>query len=194
MKRRSVAKRSIAASLGILISVTIVYPQKRSDRQDYELIGRVKVVRAVTLSYKFEDGKYSEKESPMSEPMALVFDVDGNLLFRALGMMGLLVGDRYPDYPDRGSRFYDRNGNITEYLSADTVEHSSYKTKYVYDSNGRIVRSQDYDPYKLTGETSFTYNSFDEHGNWTARTRTPETPVNGRSWKTLEFRTIEYYR
>jgi len=66
--------------------------------------------------------------------------------------------------------------------------------KYVYNANERRVRSQNYDPYKLTGEATFTYNSFDEHGNWTARTKTPERPVNEGSWKTLEFRALEYYQ
>jgi len=47
-------RRSFATSLVILISVTIVHAQKRSDRQDYELIGKVKAVRAWTSSYKFE--------------------------------------------------------------------------------------------------------------------------------------------
>jgi len=182
-------RRSFATSLVILISVTNVHSQKRSDRKEYELIGKVKVVRAWTSSYKFVDGHYSEKPDN-SGPMSLVFDLDGNMLFKAVGCIGLMVPEQYPD---RGTKFYDRNGNITGYLSADTIEHSSYKTKYVYDSNDRIVRSQNYDPYKLTGETTFTYNSFDEHGNWTARTKTPETPVNGghgRPWSLEPLNTI----
>ena len=183
-------RRSFATSLVILIGVTIVHAQKRSDRQDYELIGKVKVLRTLTSSYKFVDGHYSE-QAENSGPMVLVFDLDGNLLFKETSCTRLIVPERYTD---RGTKFYDRNGNVTEYLSADTIEHSDYKTKYVYDSNGRIVRSQDYDPYKLTGEASFTYNSFDEHGNWTVRTRTPEPAVSGRSYKTLEFRVIEYYQ
>ncbi len=187
-------KRPVAASMLILISAMLVYPQKQSDKQEYELIGKVKVLRCFTVSYGFAKGTYPEKEGKPSEPMAIVFDLDGNVLFKANGCKGLTMSEPYPAYSYAPRKSYDQNGNITEYLSADTVEHSRSKTKYVRDASGRIVRSQEYDPYKLTDESSYTYHSFDDHGNWTARTITPDNPVNGRSWKTLEMRTIEYYQ
>lgn len=123
--------------------------------------------------------------------MVVVFDLEGNELFKATGCKELIFPDTYQDH---GKNSNDQNGNITEYLSGDTLEHSDYKTRYIYDPKGRKVRSQKYDPYKLISEAIYTYQIFDDRGNWTMRTITPETPVDGGSWKTVEWRIIEYYR
>jgi|ERR1041384_349860 hypothetical protein len=184
----------VSTSALILFSATVAFTQKKSDRQDYELIGKVKVLRSWTISYKFVDGKFSEKESSTSEPVAVVFDRDGNMLFKAIGLKGLMgIGEVYASYSYRPYRLYDQEGNLAEYLSADTLEHSSYRIKYTRDSKGKIVRSEEYDPYKLTSVSVYNYDSLDDRGNWTTRTITPERPVSGRSWKTMEMRNIEYY-
>lgn len=61
-------KKSAAASVLILIGATIVYSQKESDRRDYDLIGKVKVLRSVSNSYLFAAGKYQEQQTTGYEP------------------------------------------------------------------------------------------------------------------------------
>ena len=183
-------KRLAAVSLAIVLNILTVYAQKASDKQGYELIGPVKAVRSITLYFDYSENRYSETPSKASEPTAFVFDSEGVLLFKAVGVAGLIAGSIYPD---NVSKKYDHNGNEIEFLSNDTVGHSNYRLRHIYDSNGRRAETEQYDPYILKGRWIYKYERFDERGNWTARTVTPETPVNGESSKRLEFRNIEYY-
>lgn len=188
----------LASALLILIGATLTTAQKRSDKQIYDLMGPVKVVRETTVYFDYRDGKYSELPSQEPVRAVMVFDREGMLLLseRLDGIVpcGFSRFSSSP-YFDPSKRVYDSSGNLVEYMPADTLEHSSYRLKHFYDSKSRLIETEYYDPYLLRHKLLYTYEGYDEHGNWRARTVTPimSNKNYDRLQKREEYRIITYY-
>lgn len=189
--------RLMASALIILISATLAFAQKRSDKQVHDLVGPVKVVRETTVCFDYKDGQYSEL--PDHEPIKAVkvFDREGMLLFSEVINSVPICGfpRRSKGVGDPAQRIYDPEGNLVEYMPGDSIEHSSYRLKHKYDANGKIIETEYYDPYILRNKWTYTYEEFDERGNWTARTVTPlrgDTTYD-KVCKKEEYRAITYY-
>ena len=173
----------------ILICSNIAVAQKRSDAQELELTGPVKVVRAIHYSFHLIEGKYVESGKNPTR-VTQVFDRKGTKLFEQVD-----VGEPICGYmaPDNSKRTYDQNGTLIEYLPNDTIEHSGYRLRHIYDSIGRRVETEEYDPYKLLDKWAYKYEAFDERGNWIGRRITRTNAVNGRFARTIVVRSIDYY-
>lgn len=186
----------MASALLILIGATLTTAEKRPDKQTYDLMGPIKVVRETIVYYDYRDGKYSELPSQEPVRAVMVFDREGMLLLsERLNSILPTCGFSISPYFDPSKRVYDSSGNLVEYMPADTLEHSSYKLKHIYDSKRRLIETEYYDPYLLRHKLLYTYEGYDEHGNWRARTVTP-IMINknyDRLQKREEYRIITYY-
>ena len=94
---------------------------------------------------------------------------------------------------DMGKRIYNQRGDMIEYQSGDTLEHSSYKLRHIYDSNGRRIEIEYYDPYLLRDEWTYNYEAFDDHGNWTTQVVTHMVSGDKRFARTINYRSMTYY-
>src|SRR5437016_4376737 len=116
----------------IVLSATTSVAQKKSDRHDHELVGSVKSVRWEDHSFDYVDGEYIE----CTKPMIIItgFSIEGAKTSKVVD-----AGEPICGYvaPDLSKRIYDQGGNIIEYLPGYTIEHSGYRLRHIYDSNGR---------------------------------------------------------
>lgn len=182
-------KRLTALVFLSIITVNVALAQMRSDARTLELTGTVKVVRSFSISFDLIDGKYVESGTG-SGLLTQVFDREGMKIFEEVRSSGPICGVVAPDY---SKLKFDHDGSVIEFLPNDTVEHSGYKLKHTYDSNGRRIETEYYDPYILRDKWTYKYEAFDELGNWTGRTVTREKAVNGKFARTLQMRSIQYY-
>lgn len=181
----------LCAVLMVSLNVLVAAAQKKSDRQDYELVGSVKSARFEHRSFDYVDGEYIESVDNTGIVVTVTFSIEGTLTSKK-------VDARYPfmcgyEAPDLSKRIYDLSGNLIEYLSGDTIEHSSYRLRHFYDSNGRRIETQYYDPYLLKDKWTYLYEAFDSSGNWTKRIVTRKAPVGGKFARTIHYQSISYY-
>ena len=87
---------------------------------------------------------------------------------------------------------YNSKGRLTILEKDDNLRNiDSWTYKYYYNSNGLInkctLKGFDYDGNETSSTSTYSYDSFDEYGNWTKRT------VKTGDYKQIETREITYY-
>ncbi len=175
--------------LPIVLGVSTVVAQKKSDRQDYELVGPVKTVRCEDKSFDYVDGVYIEHLNTTPMTITTTFDLEGTKINEVVDINYPLCGFRAPDC---SKRVYDRDGKLVEYMPNDTIEHSSYRLLHIYDSDGRRKETEYYNPYILQERWIYKYEAFDDRGNWTRRIVTDVPPPRVYS-RTIQYRSISYF-
>jgi len=146
----------------IVLGVSTGVAQKRSDRQDFELIGPVKAVCMEDQSFDYLGGEYKEHLNTNPMTITLTFDREGTKIDEVVSVTYPLCAVRAID---NSTRVYDQDGKLIEYMPNDTIEHSGYRLQHIYDSDGRRIETEYYNPYQLKERSIYNYEAFDDRGN-----------------------------
>ena len=165
-----------ALSLTLLL-FTPAGAQKKSDREEENLLGAVRSVSSQTTD--FVDGKLQEKGRPRRLDV-VTYDPKGNETERTIyDDYGFLVGKEVHTHDAHGNLMesvlsdpkgavigrrtyaYD-NGKLTQVVSYDGKGNVGLKQVDSYGENGRLREETHYDPKKAVGKTIYKH---DEKGN-----------------------------
>ncbi len=69
----------------------------------------------------------------------------------------------------KGETTYDCNGNIIEYSAYDAEGELAYRTLSTFDDDSREITKKMWHGGVDSGEYSYSYETFDDNGNWTKR-------------------------
>lgn len=88
---------------------------------------------------------------------------------------------------------YDKNNNKKEMLYCNSAKNVTLDRKLKYNNKGNLIETDDYHGMELTQKTFYTYQAFDQAGNWLKRTAITHFENGTPDTKRITERQISYY-